>query len=169
MAANIESFDRLRSRSIIYHLLASLSGLGWGLLVWLVIFEGIGPHLVGGVIISPIIGFGIGMATRRWYRLNLLLRIALALVSLYAAAVLFGLAVGVHDWLFSDMTNRIWHAVILQTILMFLWGLSLTGYLLVLGPLAYLNHWLMGLISPDRLAEKSRVEPESPQSGLAEP
>lgn len=127
-------------------------------MVWQIMFEGMEPHLVGGVIVSPVIGLGIGMATRRWYRLNILLQIVTALFSLYIAAVLFGLAVGVHDWLFSDMTNRIWHAVILQTVLMFLWGLSLTGYLLALGPLAYLNHWLLGFISPDRIAEKALRE-----------
>jgi len=139
------------TRSVAYHALSGLSGLAWGLLVWQVIFEGLLPAVFGGVIASPFIGLGIGMATKSWYRRPVWLQIGVALLSLYAAAVIFAVAVGVYEVLFLDLPNRIPSAVVLQTVLGYLWGLTLTGYLLVLGPLAYLNHWLVGLVSPDRL------------------
>ena len=138
------------TRSVTYYALSCLSGLAWGLLVWQVIFEGLAPALPGGVIASPFIGLGIGMATKRWYRLPVWLQIGSAVVSLYVATVLFGLAVGVYDVLVIDLPDRIPFAVILQDVLGFLWGLTFTGFLFVLGPLAYLNHWLMGRVSPDR-------------------
>ena len=51
---------------------------------------------------------------------------------------------GVHDWLGPGIPHRIPHGVMLQAVLAVLWGLTFTGYFVVLWPLAYLNHSLLG-------------------------
>ena len=91
-----------------------------------------------------------GAATIRWCRLSTSLRIAATLLSLYVAAALFGLGVGVYDWLAVDIPNRIPYAVVVQAVLAFLWGLTFSGYLVLFWPLAYLNHWLLDRASPAR-------------------
>lgn len=131
-----------------YGVLSGLSGLGWGIFVWQFIFDGMPPALPGGVIASPAIGLAIGLAAKGWNRWPIWLRITAALISLYAATLLFGLAVGIYDWQFGDMTNRIPYAVVLEDTVGLLWGLTFTGYLLILWPLAYLNHWLLGRTLP---------------------
>lgn len=130
-----------------YHLLATLSGLGWGLFVVYVIFEGTGDApIVGGLLASPAIGLAVGASTQKWRRWSIPVRIGVSLVSLYAAAALFGLGVGLYDWLIIGGPNRIPHAVVTQAVLAYLWGLTFTGFLVVLWPMAFVNHWLLGLL-----------------------
>ena len=126
-----------------YALLSCVSGAVWGCIVALMAFSAIPYAIWGGLIAGPAIGLLIGLATRPWCRLPTALRIPATLLSLYLAAALFGLGVGVYDWLAVDIPYRIPSAVVLQAVLAFLWGLTFTGAVLVLWPLAYLNHWLL--------------------------
>jgi hypothetical protein len=71
------------------------------------------------------------------------IRWQLSLLSLYVGATLFGIASGVYDLIAFDHTRRIWSALVIQTVLGTLWGVTFTGYILILWPLAYLNHWLL--------------------------
>ena len=128
-------------------LLSAASGLLWGAVVTCIAFD-VAPRAIwGGLIASPVIGFVIGSATKRWGPLRTSLRIPAALLSLYMAAALFGLGVGLYDWLVVDNPNRVPEAVVLQWVVWFLWGLT-SGWVLLFWPLAYINHWLLGRISP---------------------
>jgi len=124
-------------------LLSCLSGVVWGLIAVAIGFGAFPRAIWGGLIASPLIGLFIGAITLRWFRLPVYLRVAATLVSLYVAASLFGLAVGVYDWLALDIPDRIPHGVVVQAVLAVLWGLTFMGYFIVLWPLAYLNHWLL--------------------------
>jgi len=131
-----------------YIALSGVSGTVWGCLVTAVAFEFVPQAVWGGLIASPAIGCIIGFATLHWCRLRTPLRIAATLLSLYAAAVLFGLSVGLYDWLALDIPGRIAHGVVLQAAVAFPWGLTFLGWVVLLWPLGYLNHWLLGRISP---------------------
>jgi hypothetical protein len=97
----------------------------------------------GGAYASPFIGLIVGVVFRHAGSLSLLRRALLSLLSLYLAAVLFGLAVGIYDAFFRDIPDRIVSAVIIQAILAVLWGLTFAGWVLILWPLSFLNHSLL--------------------------
>jgi hypothetical protein len=118
----------------------------WGCIVTVIAF-GMAPRAIwGGLIASPVIGCLIGVATKHWCFRPTSLRVATALLSLYVAAALFGLGVGIYDWLSLQTANRIPYAVVLQSVLAFLWGLTFLGWFILFWPLAYLNHWLLGRV-----------------------
>ena len=71
------------------------------------------------------------------------MRVALALVSLYFGAGLFALSAGVADAL-RPIEHRNGSAVILQAVVGVWWGITFTGLLPLLWPLAYLTHSLLG-------------------------
>jgi hypothetical protein len=129
-------------------LLSVLSGVAWGAIAYVLGRPSI-PDLIGpAVLTSPVIGLVIGIAFRWIHRLSWKGRIVVSLISLYAAAGLFGLAVGLAD-LARDIPNPpgaslIPSAVLLQGVLGVWWGLTFSGYVLMLWPLAYLNHHLLG-------------------------
>jgi hypothetical protein len=62
-----------------------------------------------------------------------------SLASLYVAAAIFGLGMGVYD-LATGRGGRRATGVVLQTVSATLWGLTVPGYFIVLWPLAYANH-----------------------------
>ena len=55
---------------------------------------------------------------------------------------------GYDDWLIVDIPNRVPEAVVLQSVFGFLYGLTFSEYVLLFWPLAYINQWLLGRISP---------------------
>jgi hypothetical protein len=85
-----------------------------------------------------------------------LARALLALVSLYVAAAFFGVAIGLYDVLAGVNSGsghaRIPSAVVIQSVLAVLWGLTFTGYVLILWPLAYLNHVFLATVLEQRPA-----------------
>ena len=68
----------------------------------------------------------------------------MALVTLYATAVLFGLVMGVVDAVTETNPNVIKSAVVIEWVLLTLYGVTFTGYIVLLWPLAFANHWLLG-------------------------
>ena len=70
----------------------------------------------------------------------------MALLTLYIAAALFGLAAGVYD-ASRGIPNQIPEAVIVQAVFATWWGVTFTGFVLFLWPLSYLNHWMLGRFS----------------------
>jgi len=96
----------------------------------------------GGLFASPLIGLMIGLAARLVHALSTTGRIVACLVNLYVAATMFGLAVGVFD-VFTGSVSRNAIEVVLQSIIGVLWGVTFTGYVIFLWPLAYLNHALL--------------------------
>lgn len=123
--------------------LALFSGAVWGGVAYALGSATFGPVIWGGVIASPVIGLIVGLAFRRIRRLGFGKRAFMSLVSLYCAATLFGLAVGLFD-LARDVPDRVASEVVTQAVLAVLWGVTLTGYLLILWPLSYLNFILLG-------------------------
>jgi hypothetical protein len=127
-----------------YYWLSFLSGCAWAAIALLLSFGAFGWLIVGGIIAAPFIGLFIGFLYRPAYRLPKVAQFFAALLTLYAAAALFGLAIGTFDALWRNIPNRTGTIeVILQAMLAALWGVTFTGYVLLLWPLAFLNHrWL---------------------------
>lgn len=97
--------------------------------------------VLGGLLVSPLIGLFIGLIFRPAYKLPRFAQFALSLVTLYVAVSLFGLAVGLSDAA-RDIPNRFTFEVILQAVIASIMGVTM-GYVLILWPLAYLNHRLL--------------------------
>ena len=85
----------------------------------------------------------IGIAFRGFRKRPVGARIVLSLVSLYLAAGLFALAAGLADAA-RPIPDRIPGAVVIQAVVGVWWGITFTGYLPLLWPLAYLTHALLG-------------------------
>ena len=127
--------------------LSAVSGGAWGAIAYLLAGHMVGKGIWGGVLVSPVIGILVGLTAARLRNLPAGGRVIVSLVGLYAATLLFGLAVGLGDLATgvnsSEGSQRIPGAVILQSGLGFLWGLTFMGYIVVLWPLSYLNCWLI--------------------------
>ncbi len=133
---------------------AFFAGVLWGLVAWGLAGRVYGrPGLWGGLVAAPMIGIAVAAVLqarfentagwRRWI---------LALGSLYLGATLFALAVGLTDAL-SGSASRNRLDVVVEAVIGTWWGVTLTGFVIALWPLAYLTHivleWVDGL-SPDR-------------------
>ena len=144
-----------------YYFLCAVSGLTWGGIAYLLLaFLDSGalgwpialselllfPGLWGGIAVSPLIGLLVGLIHRPTYGFPLILRVFLALVTLYAAVALFGLVVGAIEAAIENDPRVIKSAVVIEWVLAALWGVTFTGYVLFLWPLAFANHWLLGRI-----------------------
>jgi hypothetical protein len=100
------------------------------------------PFVVGGIVASPLIGLVIGRIYRPCYKLSRLRRILQAIFTLYLAAAIFALSMGLYglscglpDWdSFTDVILMVWLTWIY---------LTFTGFVAFLWPLAYLNHLLL--------------------------
>jgi hypothetical protein len=86
----------------------------------------------------------VGLIYRPAYRLPKVVQVFVSLLTLYFAAALFGLAVGTYEALWRDVPNRITSAVIMEGMWATLWGVTFTGCLVLLWPLAFFNHRLLG-------------------------
>jgi hypothetical protein len=128
-----------------FALLALLAGLIWGMIGWALAGQMLGAPVLGGVLVAPFIGLAVALASRGFRSRPPGMRIALSLVSLYFAAGLFALAVGVADAL-RPIPDRNSGAVVIQAVMAVWWGITFTGYLPLLWPLAYATHALMGRV-----------------------
>lgn len=131
-----------------YALGSCAAGAAWGGVAGLVAASHLGRIAWGGVYAGPLAGLAVGFATQRWCLLGRPLRIAAALVVLYSGAALFGLGVGVYDWMAFGVANRIPSGVVGQAVLAVLWGLTFTGWFLAFWPLSYATLAILGRISP---------------------
>jgi hypothetical protein len=126
-----------------YYFLCAVSGLAWSGIAYLLLREWF-PGLWVGIAASPLIGLLVGLVHRPTYRFPVVARVLVALVTLYAAAALFGLVLGVVEEVIETSPNHVKGAAIIEWVLATFWGLTFTGYFLFLWPLAFLNHWLLG-------------------------
>ena len=126
-----------------YYLLCAGSGLTWSGIAYLLLGEWF-PGLWVGIAVSPIFGLLVGWAHQPTYRFPVVARAFVALVTLYAAAALFGLVIGVVEEVIETSPNHVKGASIIEWVLVTLYGVTFTGYFLFLWPLAFLNHWLLG-------------------------
>jgi hypothetical protein len=121
--------------------MASLAaGVCWGGIAWLLGVRAFGPELYAGVAAAPFIGVAVGLATQRLFARTTGWRRGLtALVSLYLGAVLFAIPMGIAASLMRGRwTTTLSHLAAAETSV--LWGVTMTGYFIVLWPLAWLTH-----------------------------
>ncbi len=126
-----------------YYILCAGSGLTWGGIAYLLLGEWF-PGLWVGIAVSPLFGRLFGFVHRPTYRLPVVVRVFVALVTLYAAAALFGLVIGVVEEVIETSPNHVKGASIIEWVLATFWGVTFTGYFLFLWPMAFANHWLLG-------------------------
>ncbi len=118
----------------------ALLGTCWGLLAALLGGRALGPSILYGVLVSPLIGLAVGRVFHpRFARSATVYRALIAFASLYAGAASFGLAVGI-----GELASRRGVAepeVLWQGVAAVLYGTSL--FAIALWPLAYLTHALL--------------------------
>lgn len=139
------SNDALR----IYFLLCIASSALWAILAWS-LSVGVGSRgLLGGIVAAPMIGLLAGLIYLPAYRWPLVGRLLLSLVTLYVGALLFGCACGAWDVLsgIPGKPGRDPVGVVSQNVLMTLYGVTMTGFVVFLWPLAYANHWVLGRVA----------------------
>jgi hypothetical protein len=118
------------------------AGIGWGLLALLLGGRAFGHAVWAGVISAPAIAVVIGTTLQhRFEAATSWGRALLAFVSLYLGATLFAMATGIGSLLGLGAGNRRFPTALLEPLLGTWWGITLTGFFLVLWPLAYATHW----------------------------
>ena len=125
--------------------LSVASGVFWAA-VAVVLGRPMGRLTWGGVILAPFIGLGAGFASAWFPSESRVRRAVFSLASLYLATAVFGLGMGVYDLLTGQNSGTGWRipsAVVLQAAMAALWGLTFTGYVIVLWPLSYANHLML--------------------------
>lgn len=129
-----------------YVLLCAVSGMGWAVIAYFIAGRLGGAALWGGLVTAPLIGVIAGRVYRPVHRWRWPGRLAMSLLTLYLSAVLFGLAWGITDALqgLPGGASRNSIEVVFQTIVATLYGVTATGFVVFLWPLAHLNHWLVG-------------------------
>ena len=132
-----------------YYSLCAVSGFAWGGIAYY-LGHPWPPCIWGGILASPLIGLVVGLAYLPAYRFRVGFRILLALVALYIAVALFGIALGICDQATRYIPNQIRGAGVIESLLATLWGVTFTGYVLFLWPLAYWNYWVLGRASAPR-------------------
>lgn len=117
------------------------AGALWGGLALLLAASVLGSAVWPGVLASPVIGATVARLTHPGFARSAgLWRALWSLASLYGGAMLFALVVAGGELLRRDATGAARLEVALQPVLAVLWGLTLSGFVLLLWPLAYLTH-----------------------------
>ena len=153
--------DRCRQASL-------ASGLVWAAIAWAVAYSVSTVNssatdalrtFAGGMVAAPLIGLVMGQISRHFSSYSTHRRAAVSLVGLYLSAYLFLLATGVPHLITAVLAGTDLFAVrpgaapvayrllIQDPLLGSIVGLTLSGYVLVLWPLSYLNHRLVGAVS----------------------
>jgi hypothetical protein len=147
-----------RARLFRVVLFSLLSAAVWATLV-VALARPLGSVLWGGVMAAPVIGLAAGFASALFPSSGIVRRALFSLVSLYAAAAFFGLAMGVYDLALGPNAGAGWQrvpsGVVIQAMLGTLWGLTFGGYLVLFWPLSYANHlliWRLWTRQPPRQA-----------------
>jgi len=123
----------------------ALLGTCWGLLAALLGGRALGPAILHGVFVSPLIGIVVGRLIHpRFVRSSGAYRALIAFASLYASALMFGLAIGLGELVRGGGAEGA--EVIWQGVASVLYGTSL--FVIALWPLAYLTHVLLAMDAP---------------------
>jgi len=122
--------------------LSAASGLAWALIAWLVGYRAFGHQIWGGIVIAPLIGILIARLSSPLREKPRWVQIVGSLFFLYVAASCFALGMAILSPVHAPRGVRM-SALLMQSVLAVLWGLTFGGYALVLWPLSYLNHRLV--------------------------
>jgi hypothetical protein len=110
-----------------------LAGAAWGLVALLLGGRAFRGAIWTGALFSPLIGLLVGGLLQPLFeRRNGPVRWLIALIALYLGAALFGLALSIERWSTTG-----------ETIMGIWWGITLTGFLVILWPLAYFTQWML--------------------------
>jgi hypothetical protein len=121
---------------------AALAGLGWGAFAYGLGAKGFGHLVWVGIAASPFIGVAAARTTQRIFeRVTGWRRAMTALLTLYAGAIVFALAIGVFELATRGAASRNPIEVVVETQLAILWGVSL--FILMLWPLVYFTHFFI--------------------------
>ena len=141
-----------------------VSGLVWAAIAWAVAYSVSTVHstptdalriVAGGIVAAPLIGLLMGRVSRDFSASSTRRRAVMSLGGLYLAAYLFLLASGVTrlaaDVLVGTAVDAVrpgaasvaYRLLIQDPLVASFMGLTLTGYVVVLWPLSYLNHRLV--------------------------
>jgi hypothetical protein len=131
-------------------MLSALSGCVWGVIGTYLLTDGrMDARGWGGLVASPLIGIAAGMVAVRFRNPSGVQRIFMPLASLYATAALFALAARAWSAAFDvaplvqSAAPSISFGQIILDVFMALILLTVGGYVLVLWPLAVVNHHLI--------------------------
>ena len=122
--------------------LSALSGCGWGLVAYFIGHAAFGHGIWGGIVAAPLIGVLIGHLSKSSEAKSLPVQIGVSLFDLYLAAMCFAVASAVFNFVWGPR-HMPFPTVLMQHVLGVLWGLTFTGYFLVLWPLSFFNHRLV--------------------------
>ncbi|MEC9476779.1 MAG: hypothetical protein VX764_07055 [Planctomycetota bacterium] len=132
-----------------YFLLCVVSGLVWAVIADQIAPSWRGSAFRGGLLSTPLVGVVAGLVYLPAYRFAVAGRVMMSLLTLYLSTLLFGLAWGVTDALQElpgqAMRNSV--EVVYQAIAASFYGVTMTGFVLLLWPLAFFNHWLVGRLA----------------------
>jgi hypothetical protein len=117
------------------YLFGFIAGTAWGVLAYLLGSALIGPDIWAGVLASPFIGPIVSRVMHpRYARATGWRRALTSLGSLYLGAAFFGLALS-----FSAFARQHdWQNIMLVALVP--WGITVTGYIIALWPLAHGTH-----------------------------
>lgn len=107
--------------------------------------EAIGQSIVGGVLASPFVGIAVGRALQsRFETRSFGRRSIVSLISLYAGALMFGLAVGAYGWITARARSA--PEALGEGVVAVLYGTTL--FVIALWPLAYVTHLAFATDAP---------------------
>lgn len=129
------AFRQLMNRH--YTTRCASAGAAWGAIAYLLANQAFGSATWAGVLASPIIGLAIGSVVLLASRAPTWFRVISAGISLYGAAALFGCVVGMARLLTRHPSQNA--EVFIEHVLATLWGVTFTGYCLVLWPIAFVT------------------------------
>ena len=98
----------------------------------------------GGLVAAPLIGVLVGLLSRNFSRFGRSARVMVALANLYLAVWLFLMAASAVKLVVGEIGwSRGFEAFVSDPIVGALFGLTYTGFVLLLWPLSYANHTLV--------------------------
>lgn len=120
-----------------------LAGAAWGIVAWLLGARAYGPSIWAGVLASPFIGLLVARLTHPPFaRSSGFRRWLWALASLYLGALLFALPIAFYEVAIRGAGRNPLETVLEQFVAV-LWGITLTGFVIALWPMAWLTHLFM--------------------------
>jgi hypothetical protein len=112
------------------------SGVGWGVIVVLLLDSRQRELFGGGFVFAPVIGVLAGIVAAWSKDVDVFTMAFVSLVSLYLTAALFGFGAGIVLQLLYPQPP----VNVLTTALLVPYGMTIGGFVLWMWPLAYLNH-----------------------------
>ena len=130
---------------------AAVSGGVWGVIAYVVSHGLFGQAVWAGVVAAPVIGVLIGRISRPARDASQGTQLVVALADLYLSAILFSVCVALG---LVVAGQRFQLAEIVMSVL---WGLTFTGYVLILWPAAFVNHRIVWNTREGRIAPAPRI------------